>query len=78
MREFEHHLEISKAKVRSALTEVAAVLDDLVGWMNAAGYSDDAMKRAITARGEIRALFNTLVVVNEESETPPYWRKAQL
>jgi hypothetical protein len=66
--DYREHNEIAKAYVKADLTVVNNYLDRLIGWMDTAGYTAGEMDRAIAARGELRALYNVIVVVNEESE----------
>ena len=67
---YREHSEIAKAHVRAGLRQLVdphevALLDELVGWMQAAGF-DTA--RVVEARGLLRQELNVLVVGHEESE----------
>ena len=67
---YREHSEIAKAHVRAGLRQLVdpsevALLDELVGWYQTAGYST---ARVIEARGLLRQELNVLVVGYEESE----------
>jgi hypothetical protein len=70
---YSEHSEIAKAHTRTHLKDINTELDQLIGWMGAAGYTEREVGLAITARGLLRNLLNTLVVVNEEAELGGSW-----
>jgi hypothetical protein len=62
---YREHSEQAKGVVRTYLIDINGLLDELIGWMETAGYELDT---ATSARGNLRRLYNTLVVGFEESE----------